>query len=106
MQGAFLDKDLTDWKNAKNRLCMIVDSQSGGNWDGSIRLGRKFIESASTLPFLPTKDFAREEKRFEQTFARAQAQVERSSPLYAAYLRLQEKVPRPIVGEIVALSGE
>ena len=70
------------------------------------RLGRKFIESASSLPFLPTKDFAREEKRFEQTFARAQAQVERSSPLYAAYLRLQEKVPRPIVGEIVALSGE
>ena len=69
-------------------------------------LGRKFIESASSLPFLPTKDFAREEKRFEQTFARARAQVEKYSPLYAAYFRLQEKVPRPIVGEIVALSGE
>ena len=70
------------------------------------RLGRKLIESASSLPFLPTKDFAREEKRFEQTFARARAQVEKYSPLYAAYFRLQEKVPRPIVGEIVALSGE
>jgi len=69
------------------------------------RLGRQFIESASSLPFLPTKDFAREEKRFEQTFARAQAQVERSSPLYAAYLRLQEKVPRPIVGNIITFGG-
>ena len=55
------------------------------------RLGRKFIETASTLPFLRTKDIAQEEKRFEQTFDKAKARVEKSSPLYAAYLRIQEK---------------
>jgi hypothetical protein len=70
------------------------------------RLSRKFIESASALPFLPAKQFAREEKRFEQSFSRAQAQVEKHSPLYAAYLRLQDKVPQSIAGDIVALSGE
>jgi hypothetical protein len=70
------------------------------------RLGRKFIETASTLPFLPTKEFAHEEKRFEQTFDKAKAQVEKSSPLYAAYLRLQEKVPPAIASKIVALGEE
>ena len=71
------------------------------------RLGRKFIESASTLPFLPAKEFAREEKMFELTFARAQAQVERSSQLYAAYLRPREK-SKPLAGGslIVTLGGE
>ena len=70
------------------------------------RLGRKFIESASTLPFLPAKEFAREEKRFEQTFAKAQAQMEKHSPLYAAYVRLQDKVPQSIAGKIVTFSEE
>ena len=70
------------------------------------RLGRKLIESASSLPFLPTKDFAREEKRFEQTFARARAQVEKYSPLYAAHLRLQERVPDGIANAVIGFSGE
>ncbi len=70
------------------------------------RLGRLFIKSASALPFLPAKEFARGEKRFERTFARAQAQVDHFSPLYAAYVRLQDKVPQSIAGNIVAFSGE
>ena len=70
------------------------------------RLGRKLIESASSLPFLPTKDFAREEKRWEQTFARARAQVEKYSPLYAAHLRLQERVPDGIANAVIGFSGE
>ena len=70
------------------------------------RFGRRFIESASTLPFLPKKEFAREEKRFKHTSSRAQLQVEKQSPLYAAYLRLQDKVPHSLVGSIVAFSEE
>jgi len=66
------------------------------------RLGRKFINSAAALPFLP-KAFTQETKRFEQTLARAQAQVEKSSPIYAAYLHLQDKVPQSIADNIVAL---
>jgi len=69
------------------------------------RLGRKFISSASQIPFLKTKDLCREEKRFEKAFEKARAQVEKHSPLYAAYLRLQETVPESIAGDIVALSG-
>lgn len=75
-------------------------------FDKVYRLGRKFIETASTLPFLPTKEFALNENRFEKAFEKARARVEESSPLYAAYSRLQEKVPHPIVGKIVAFSEE
>jgi len=68
------------------------------------RLGRKFIDTVSTLPLLPTTDFARNDRRFEQAFAHARAQVENASPLYASYLRLQERVPPAIAGDIVAYS--
>ena len=70
------------------------------------RLGHKFIESASTLPYLPTGEFAREEKRFEQSFSKARAQVEKCSPLYGAYLRLQERVPDGIANAVIGFSGE
>ena len=42
------------------------------------RLGRKFMESASALPFLPAMQFAREEKRFEQEFAKARERLDAS----------------------------
>ncbi len=70
------------------------------------RLGRKFITNASQIPFLKTKDLAREETRFEKTFEKARAHLKKHSPLYAAYLRiLQGKVPESIARDIVALSG-
>lgn len=74
-------------------------------FDETYRLGRKFIESVSVLPFLSAKEFAREQQRFEKEFERARARVEDSSLLYAAYLRLQEKVPPAIAGDIVSLSS-
>ena len=74
-------------------------------FDETYRLGRKFIESVSVLPFLSAREFAREQKRFEKEFEGARARVEDSSPLYAAYLRLQEKVPPSIAGDIVSLSS-
>ena len=70
------------------------------------RLGRKLIESASSLPFLPTKAFAREEKRFEVIFSKTRAHVEKTSPLYAAYLRLQKKLPDGIANAVIGFSGE
>ena len=88
---AFFDKQLT-----------FSDLQL---FDETYRLGRKFIESVSVLPFLSAREFAREQKRFEKEFEGARARVEDSSPLYAAYLRLQEKVPPSIAGDIVSLSS-
>ena len=69
------------------------------------RLGRNFIESASLLPFLSTRDLTREEERFEKAFETARARMEESSPLYKAYLCLQGKLPPAIAGDIVALSS-
>ena len=40
------------------------------------RLGRKFIDSASLLPCLPTKEFAREKQRFEKAFEAARGRLE------------------------------
>ena len=68
------------------------------------RLGRKFIDSASIIPFLRNKEFIRETTRFEKAFEMARAQVEKSCALYTAYLHLQEKVPKSIASDIVALS--
>ena len=50
------------------------------------RLGRKFIESASSLPFLPAEEITKEEKRFEKAFEKARARMEEFSPLYKTYL--------------------
>ena len=68
------------------------------------RLGRKFIDSASVLPFLPVKEFTTEETRFDKSFEKARACVEEYSPLHAAYLC--DGVRPAIVGDIVSLSGE
>ncbi len=68
------------------------------------RLGRKFIDSASSLPFLPMKEFNREVTRFEKTFEKARAQLEKTCPLYVASSALQNKLPKSIAGDIVALS--
>ena len=53
------------------------------------RLGRKFIESVSVLPFLSAKEFAREHQRFEKNFERTREKLERNCPMYSAYLQLQ-----------------
>ena len=45
------------------------------------RLGRNFIECASTLPFLTAKECAKESKRFEQAFATAREKVKTPLPL-------------------------
>ena len=68
------------------------------------RLGRKFIDSASVLPFLPVEEFTAEETRFDKSFEKARACVEESSPLHAAYLC--DGVRPAIAGDIVSLSGE
>ena len=68
------------------------------------RLGRKFIDSASVLPFLPVKEFTAEETRFDKSFEKARACVEECSPLHAAYLC--DGVRPAIAGDIVSLSGE
>ena len=44
-------------------------------FDDVYRLGQSFIESASSLPFLPKKEFAKEAKRFEQEFAKAKEKI-------------------------------
>ena len=68
------------------------------------RLGRKFIESASSLPVLPAEEIIKEEKRFEKTFEKAREKIEAASPAYSAYLQLQKRFPKAVAGEIVALS--
>ena len=70
------------------------------------RLGRKFIDSASLLPCLPTQDFTREEKRFEKEFGKAREKLKKNCPLYFAYSELQTKLPQSIAGEIAALCSE
>ena len=70
------------------------------------RLGRKFIESASSLPCLPAEEITKEEKLFEKAFEKARAHMEESSPLYTAYSCLKGKLPPAIAGDIVALSSE
>ena len=73
-------------------------------FDNVYRLGRNFIESASLLPFLSTRDLTREEERFEKAFETAREKLETASPACSAYLLLQKKLPSAIAGEIVALS--
>ena len=70
------------------------------------RLGRKFIDSASVLPFLPVKEFTAEEKRFEKGFEKAREKPKKSCPLYFAYSELQNKLPQSIAGDIVAFCHE
>lgn len=73
-------------------------------FDNVYRLGRNFIESASLLPFLSTRDLTREEERFEKAFETAREKLQTASPACSAYLLLQKKLPSAIAGEIVALS--
>lgn len=73
-------------------------------FDNVYRLGRNFIESASLLPFLSTRDLTREEERFEKTFETAREKLQTTSHACSAYLLLQKKLPSAIAGEIVALS--
>ena len=73
-------------------------------FDNVYRLSRSFIESASLLPLLSTRDLTREEERFEKAFESAREKLETASPACSAYLLLQKKLPSAIAGEIVALS--
>ena len=66
------------------------------------RLGRKFIESVSVLPFLSAKEFAREQQRFEKNFEQAREKIETASSAYSAYTQLQKRLPEAIAGDIVA----
>ena len=75
-------------------------------FEEAYHLGRKFIDSAALLPFLPSKELHRETTRFEKAFGKARAQVEKSCALYAAYLHLEEELPKSIVGDILTLSSE
>ena len=75
-------------------------------FDETYRLGRKFIESVSVLPFLSAREFAREQKRFEKTFEKAREKLEKSCPLYFAYSEIHNKLPQSIAGEIVAFCHE
>ena len=44
-------------------------------FDDVYRLGQRFIEKASSLPYLPKKEFTKEAKRFEQDFAKAERTI-------------------------------
>ena len=44
-------------------------------FDDVYHLGRRFIENASALPFLPKKSFDEAAKRFEEEFAEAKAKI-------------------------------
>ena len=68
------------------------------------RLGRKFIESAASLPFLPAEEITKEEKRFEKAFEKAREKIETASPAYLAYLQLQKRLPATVASDIVASS--
>ena len=68
------------------------------------RLGRKFIDSASVLPFLPVKELTAEETRFDKSFEKAREKLETATPAYSAYLQLQKWLPKTVAGDIVALS--
>ena len=48
--------------------------------DDVYRLGQQFIESASSLPFLPKQEFYRAAKRFEQEFANARYRIGKTQP--------------------------
>ena len=69
-------------------------------------LGRRFVDCASVLPFLPTTKFVRERSRFEKTFKKAREKLERSCLLYFAYSELQTKLPQSITDDIAALCSE
>ena len=66
------------------------------------RHARKFIDCVSSLPFVSAKELTREAKKFEQFYAKAQEQVEKVSPLYTAYRRLQTMLPTGIANAVVA----
>ena len=57
------------------------------------RCAECFIHSVSQLPYINAKELAREVKRFEQCFAKAQQQVENVSPFYVAYRCLHYALP-------------
>ena len=67
------------------------------------RLGRRFIDSASSLPFLPAKEFTCEENRFEKEFEKTREELEKASTAYSVYLQLQKRLPATVAGDIVAL---
>ena len=77
-----------------------------GLFEEVYRLGRGFIESAFLLPLPPSKELHRETTRFEKAFGKARAQMQKSCALYAAYLHLEEELPKSIVGDILTLSSE
>ena len=69
------------------------------------RCARRFIRSVAALPFVNTTDLAREVKRYEQCYAKAQQQVEKASPLYMAYRLLHYVLPPGIVDIVIGFCG-
>ena len=70
------------------------------------RCARRFIKSVSQLPHIDAKDLAREVKRFEQCYAKARDQIEKASPLYAAYRCLHDILPPGIADRVIGFCGE
>lgn len=68
------------------------------------RCARRLIQSVFALPFVDATKLQRESKRFEQCYAKAQDQIEKVSPLYTAYRRLQQMLPDGIANAVVAFS--
>ena len=87
--------------STENRTKQLIDSDLE-LFEEVCRLGRKFTDSASLLPFLPEKEFNREVTRFEKAFGRARSQMERIYPLCAAYSEIQDNLPKAIAADIVA----
>ena len=75
-------------------------------FEHAYHLGRTFVDCASVLPFLLTKEFTREGRRFEKEFEKAREKLEKNCPLYFAYSELQTKLPQSIAGEIAPLCSE
>ena len=65
------------------------------------RCARRFIQSVAQLPYINAKELAREVKRFEQCFTKAQEQVEKVSPLYVACRCLHYVLPLGVIDQII-----
>jgi hypothetical protein len=68
------------------------------------RRARRFIDSVSALPFVSAMELTREARKFDQCYTKAQAQVEKSSPLYTAYLCLHDRLPPGVIDTVIDFS--
>ncbi len=65
----------------------------------------KLVHSVSALPFISTKEIAREADKFEKAFAHARWRAAESSPVFTGYLLLAHRLCPGIADTVLAFCG-